>query len=150
MKKILLTISLTLAIAGVSFAQTAPKVAETKAPQAATASSEIAWEKTSHNFGNIPQNVPTTVEFKFKNKGKTPVIITDVKTSCGCTASDYSKEPVKPGAWGYVKATYNAAAIGPFSKTITVVTNATTQQQLLTISGTVDGPKTAPSLPNAN
>ncbi len=143
-----------LAIASVSFAQTAPKNAASTTLQTAQKqvadNGEISWEKTTYNFGNLAQGVPTTAEFKFKNKGKTPVIITDVKTSCGCTASDYSKEPVKPGAWGYVKATYNAAAVGPFSKTVTVITNATTQPQLLTISGTVDAPKAAPAAPTVN
>jgi hypothetical protein len=99
--------------------------------------SSITWTSEVIDLGEIPQGTPKTVEFEFKNSGKTNVIITDVKASCGCTAADYTKAPIKPGGNAKVAATYNAAAKGPFSKTLTVTTNAETTPKVLTIKGTV-------------
>ena len=51
------------------------------------------------------------------------VIISKVQPACGCTASDYTKTPIRPVETGKVIATYNAAAVGAFSKTVTVNLN---------------------------
>ena len=83
----------------------------------------FSWEVTEYDFGKIQQNVPVTHEFKFQNTGSAPIIISKVKGSCGCTVTEYSKEPVLPGEWGKVKATFNAAAMGKFTKTVTVTAN---------------------------
>lgn len=83
----------------------------------------FAWDGQSHDFGKIKQGVPATHEFKFTNKGKVPLVITNVQPSCGCTTPDWSKEPIPPGQQGFIKATFNAAAAGAFNKTITVTAN---------------------------
>lgn len=101
------------------------------------ATSPIAWKSEQIDLGEIPQNKPKEVDFEFKNTGKTTVIITNVKASCGCTATDYTKTPVQPGETAKVKATYNAAAKGAFSKTITVTTNAEDAPKVLSFKGTV-------------
>ncbi|WP_298221835.1 DUF1573 domain-containing protein [Flavobacterium sp.] len=103
----------------------------------ATATSPIAWKSESIDLGEIPQNKPKEVDFEFKNTGKTAVIITNVKASCGCTATDYTKTPIQPGETATVKATYNAAAKGAFSKTVTVTTNAEDAPKVLSFKGTV-------------
>ena len=87
--------------------------------------------------GQIPLNVPKEIDFEFKNTGKTAVIITNVKASCGCTATDYTKEPIQPGKSAKVTATYNAANKGAFTKTVTVTTSAETTPKVLTLKGTV-------------
>ncbi len=97
----------------------------------------VAWKNETIDLGNIAQGTPKSVDFEFKNTGKTDVIITNVKASCGCTATDYTKTPVKSGQSGKVTATYNAANKGAFTKTITVTTNADQTPQTLTIKGTV-------------
>ncbi len=97
----------------------------------------ITWKSESIDLGEIPQNKPKEVDFEFKNTGKTAVVITNVKASCGCTATDYTKTPVQPGATATVKATYNAAAKGAFSKTVTVTTNAEDAPKVLSFKGTV-------------
>ncbi|OIN56691.1 DUF1573 domain-containing protein [Arsenicibacter rosenii] len=84
----------------------------------------FGWTSTSHDFGKIAQNKPVTAVFKFTNKGEAPLIISNARGSCGCTGVDYPKDPVMPGKTGEVKATYNAAAMGAFSKTVTVESNA--------------------------
>ncbi len=68
-----------------------------------------AWNETTHDFGKLVQNNPASVTFTVKNDGKAPLIITAARSSCGCTIAEYTKEPIKPGESGIVKATYNAA-----------------------------------------
>ena len=97
----------------------------------------ISWKSEQIDLGEIPQNKPKEVDFEFKNTGKTAVIITNVKASCGCTATDYTKTPIQPGETAKVKATYNAAAKGAFSKTVTVTTNAEDAPKVLSFKGTV-------------
>jgi hypothetical protein len=72
------------------------------------------------DFGKIKQNVPVTATFVVTNIGNEPLIIDQATPSCGCTVSDYTKAPVAPGKTGTIKATFNAAAVGPIDKTITV------------------------------
>ena len=102
-------------------------------PPAAKAS----WVSVSHNFGNIPRGTPVTVEFSFTNTGDEPLIIKDVVTSCGCTASDYTLEPIMPGKSSKIKVSFNAANKGAFTKTITVNSNDQEATKLLQIKGVV-------------
>lgn len=99
--------------------------------------SSISWKSDSVDVGTIPQGTPKAIEFEFKNTGDKAIIITNVKPACGCTAADYTKDPIAPGKTGYVKATYNAAAAGAFTKTVTVTTNAEETPKVLTFKGTV-------------
>ena len=83
----------------------------------------ILWKNETINVGEIPQNKPKPIDFEFENTGKTPVLITNVQGSCGCTATNYTKTPIAPGKTGVVTATYNAANLGGFTKTVSVTTN---------------------------
>lgn len=98
-------------------------------------SAKIVWDKETFEFGEIPQGVPVSTTFKLTNNGTAPLLISDVKTSCGCTAPSFTKEPILPGKSGIIKLQYNAASIGAFNKSATVFTNVGEKQ--LTISGTV-------------
>jgi len=109
------------------------KAAKTVADKAAS----IKWTNQQISIGEIPQGKPVTFEFVFTNTGKEPVLITDVKASCGCTTPDYSRSPVKPGEKGTVKAVYNAAAVGAFTKNVTVTLSTDPNPIILTLSGTV-------------
>jgi hypothetical protein len=135
MKKLLFIAVLT-AFAGVAVAQQVPPTTinmnEVKADVAV-----FAWENTAHDFGKIKQGTPVTHEFKFTNSGKVPLVITNVQASCGCTTPDWTKEPVMPGGQGFIKATYNAASPGAFSKTVTVTANIESGFVQLTIKGEV-------------
>lgn len=95
------------------------------------------WEASAHDFGKIKQGVPVTHEFKFTNTGKTPLVITNVQASCGCTTPAWSKEPIPPGGQGFIKATYNAASMGGFNKTVTVMANVENGFKQLSIKGEV-------------
>jgi Protein of unknown function (DUF1573) len=97
----------------------------------------ITWKSESIDVGEIPQGKPKAIIFEFKNTSNKDVIITNVQGSCGCTATDYTKTPIKAGKSGSVTATYNAANIGAFTKTVSVTTNAEATPKVLTLKGTV-------------
>jgi hypothetical protein len=94
------------------------------------------WNETIFDFGTIEQGTPVNHEFEFVNTGSEPLIISTVQVSCGCTVADYTKEAIAPGAKGYVKATYNAAKAGAFTKTVTVQANSS-ENPVLTLKGIV-------------
>ncbi len=97
----------------------------------------VKFAKETHDFGKIEQGKPATYSFEFKNTGSEPVIISDASASCGCTKPSWSKEPIMPGKTGSVSATYNAAAGGPFNKSVTVMSNAETPSVVLYLKGEV-------------
>ncbi len=138
MKKYLLSLLLSGLVATLTFGQNAAgtgkavKVSNTKAE----AKAAFKWSEPEHNFGVIAQGKPVTTTFSFTNTGKVPLIISQVQGSCGCTATDYSKEPIAPGKKGFVTATYNAANMGAFHKTVTVTAN-TDAPVVLVIKGEV-------------
>ncbi len=112
---------------------------------AQTKDANMSFDFSVHDFGKIKEaDGPVTVNFAFTNTGSQPLIIQQVRASCGCTSPNWSKEPVLPGKKGFVSATYNPKnRPGPFSKTITVTSNATTPTVVLTIKGDVEPkPKT--------
>ena len=96
------------------------------------------WNEQSFDFGKIEKGKPVTHEFSFTNNGTAPLLIMGVRPSCGCTTPDWTKEPIPAGETGFIKATYNAAAIGAFNKTITVTSNVDGNPVVLTIKGVVE------------
>ena len=107
--------------------------------EAQTKTAKISFEKNEHDFGKINEEKgPVTYEFKFTNTGGSPIIVSNVKASCGCTATDYTKDPVLPGKTGFVKATYDPKnRPGPFNKSVTVTSNAENATVVLIIKGDV-------------
>lgn len=133
-----------LLVSTVSFAQTKAKTATATpvvtpaTPAAPQTPSQLKWEKETHEFGTIEQGKPVSYEFTFTNTTNKDVTLTNVKASCGCTATNYTKTAIKPGDKGTVTATYNAAAGGAFHKTVTVMTSEeNSAPKIITIKGTV-------------
>jgi hypothetical protein len=93
--------------------------------------------ESKHDFGKIKKDVPVTYTFEVKNNGNAPLVLADVKASCGCTTADFTKTPIAPGQVGFVKAQYNAKNTGAFTKTVTVTANTTPNTTVLTLSGEV-------------
>ena len=98
------------------------------------------------DYGTVAANSDGKREFVFTNNGNKPLIITNATGSCGCTVPTYSKEPIAPGAKGVIGVKYDTSRAGqPFTKTVTVTSNATGfPSKVLTIKGTVlaaDAPK---------
>lgn len=136
MKTIKLAI-VALFISAVSFAQS-PEMKAATPVLTKQAPSLIKWDTELHDFGTLNQGKPATYEFTFTNTSKETVLITNVRPSCGCTAANYTKTPIKPGEKGMVAATYNAASPGNFAKSITVTTSDSDMPKSLTIKGKVE------------
>ena len=99
----------------------------------------ITFDKTEHNFGTVVECGKISTIFTFKNEGMSPLVLNDVKASCGCTTPSWTKEPVEPGQTGEITVTYNTTGrIGGFTKTITVKSNASRPVVTLKITGTVN------------
>ena len=97
----------------------------------------LNWKTTNHNFGEIVQGVPVSTTFSFINTSSTPLLITQVAGSCGCTVTTYTKEAIAPGEQGYVTTTYNAASPGAFRKAVTVTVSTMAEPIVLSLQGTV-------------
>jgi len=97
----------------------------------------MTFKKTFHDFKSVWYKADATFEFVFKNTGKEPLIITKVKSSCGCTVPTWEKEPVLKNKTGTIKVKYDSDRIGQFQKSITVYSNAKNSPVELIISGEV-------------
>jgi hypothetical protein len=100
-------------------------------------SASIEWQETTIDFGEIQHAVPVVAEFRFKNPGMIPLLISDVKPSCGCTVADFPKQPILGGTEGVIRVTFDAKETGYFAKTITVHSNAQGGVTQLYIKGIV-------------
>lgn len=101
-------------------------------------SDDVAKFKTeSIDLGKLKQDVPATAIFEVTNISKEPLIIEQANPTCGCTISDYTKEPIAPGKTGYIKATYNAKNLNMFEKHLTVKFAGVEDMKSITIKGEV-------------
>lgn len=106
--------------------------------------SEFKFEVEEYNFGSIKQGESVSYEFSFTNVGKDPLIISEAHASCGCTVPLWSKEPIKKGEKGTIKATFNSTGkVGMQDKTITITSNAKGGQKVLHIKGNIEAPSGA-------
>ena len=85
---------------------------------------KIAFTEQEHNYGTLKKGGDGNCEFTFTNEGNEPLILSNVKASCGCTVPTWTKEPIMPGKTGTIKVRYNTNNVGGFTKTITVTCNA--------------------------
>lgn len=102
-----------------------------------TEHSPLVWKTEMIDLGEIPQGTPKVIEYEFKNTSEKTILITNVRPSCGCTNAAYTKDSIAPSKTGFVKATFNAANPGQFTKTITVTTTAEETPKTLSFKGTV-------------
>jgi len=121
------------------FEYTAPTKTTVRTTRPNTDQMTIEWKKTTHDFGVIDYQKSVTSEFEFVNTSDVPVVIKEAKGSCGCTATDFTKNAISPNETARITATYNAEDIGPFKKTVTVYTSADTSKEgtVLHITGEV-------------
>jgi len=127
MKKVVFSFLLMFVFAAYSFVNAQQKQAN------------ISFDKLVHDFGKIKEETGgANYKFSFTNTGSEPLIINNVKASCGCTTPDWSKEPVAPGQKGFISVTYNPKGRpGPINKSITVSSNAVEASVMLRITGEV-------------
>lgn len=97
----------------------------------------ISLPSDTINCGQVEFKRPVKAEFKMKNSGAKPLLISDVKTSCGCTTVSYPKGEVAPGKTFTVSAVYDAKQLGHFQKEVGIYSNASDKPLLLTLKGVV-------------
>lgn len=100
---------------------------------------KINFVNTRHDYGTIKEEAgKQEAVFNFTNTGDSVLVITRVQSSCGCTASDYTKSPVPPGGKGFVTAVFDPRGYNSrFAKSVTVYSNAKPAVTVLIIEGTV-------------
>jgi hypothetical protein len=129
MKKIFSTIALIIVFAAATQAQ-----------------GVLKFNKEVHDFAKIEEGPIASYSFEVTNTGTAAVVISNAQASCGCTTPEWSTAPVLPGGKSVVKAGYNTSGRpGPFTKTITVTSNAENSTVILTIKGEVTAKGAAPA-----
>jgi len=113
-------------------------------PNSATGNNDMSnlpvfkFTSEEHDFGRISEGEKVSYTFKFKNTGKSDLIISSAKATCGCTVADYPKTPIKPGAESGISVSFNSEGRkGIQNKTITVVANTQPNTKVLTIKAEV-------------
>ena len=98
----------------------------------------IAFGKVTHDFGDINQGDKVEHVFSFENTGTEPLIITNVQTTCGCTAPEWPRDPVIPGQKSSIKVVFNSAGkMGRQNKVITIQSNAVSPNNQVSITTNV-------------
>lgn len=98
---------------------------------------KIVFSKTSHDFGELALYAPAFCEFKFYNKGSSPLILSDISATCGCTVPSWPKKPIMPGDSGIIVINYLPDETGIIDKNVTVFSNATKMPVTLELNGKV-------------
>lgn len=93
-------------------------------PKATEKGATIHFDKTYHDFGKLFHGGDGSVNFVFQNTGSEPLLLLQPRSSCGCTVASWPKEPVMPGDTAHVTVSYNTHLVGPFTKTVTILSNA--------------------------
>ena len=108
----------------------------------------IQFDKTEHDFGTIENGTPVQTVFKYTNTGNTMLVVSDVKSTCGCTVpSDYTKQ-VAPGETGQFTVEFNGKGNGnQVSKTVTMTTNTAKGNEQVKISAFVEADPNAVNKP---
>ncbi len=122
------------------------KVSDVHNPQTATGKSDknqknmpvITFETTNYDFGEVVQGEKLTYNFKFKNTGKSNLIIYSSEATCGCTTSQPPKAPIRPGEEGEITVTFDSKSQnGKVTKRILVAANTYPTENILTITANV-------------
>ncbi len=95
----------------------------------------INFDKTLHDFGEIQNGTPVETVFSYTNSGRSPLVVTDIKSTCGCTVPQgWSKEPLMPGESSQFSVKFNGKGANKVSKTITLTTNTEKGREQVRIS----------------
>jgi hypothetical protein len=98
----------------------------------------MKFEKEIHDFGKIKPADVVSYDFKFTNTGKSPLIITDGRATCGCTTPSWPKAPIKPGESGVIHVTFDSKGkFGLQDKLITITANTNPAQNMVHLIGEV-------------
>ncbi|MFD2551849.1 DUF1573 domain-containing protein [Bizionia sediminis] len=117
---------------------------------AQTKVAKIEFKETTIDYGVIEKGADGLRVFEFTNTGTAPLIISDVKSTCGCTVPEKPKGPIAPGETGKIAVKYDTNRVMPIRKTITVLSNAETPTVALKIKGNVIDPSKTSVLEKKN
>lgn len=99
----------------------------------------VEWEgETSYEMGDLIRNQPSTHEFVFRNVSGEPMVIDNVRTSCGCTVPEWDEVPIGPDSTGVIAVTYDARDLGYFKKKVKVYFSNQRKAEVLFIEGWVE------------
>ena len=106
----------------------------------------ITFDKKEHDFGEIVSGTPVETVFTYTNTGEAPLVITDIKSTCGCTVpQDWSREPLAVGESGKFTVKFNGKGANKTSKVITVTANTETGKEAVKITAFINPDPNAPS-----
>jgi hypothetical protein len=102
-----------------------------------SAQAKISFKNETVDYGKIVKGSDGVRVFEFTNTGDAELVVTNVKSSCGCTVPKKPEEPIAPGASGSIEVKYDTNRVGPIRKTVTVYSNAEEPIKALKIKGEV-------------
>lgn len=108
--------------------------------KAQNSAAKIEFKEETVDYGEIEKGSDGVRVFEFTNTGNSPLIISDVRSSCGCTIPKKPEDPIMPGKTGEIQVKYDTNRVGPIRKAITVTSNAETPTKILKIKGEVKAP----------
>jgi hypothetical protein len=154
MKKLFLTLTITSLVVFTSCKENAAeKINQENVSKAAERDSQsivfpnISFDKTEHDFGQIMNGTPVETTFSYTNTGKSPLVVTDIKSTCGCTVPQgWSKEPLMPGASSLFSVKFNGKGANKTSKTITLTTNTEKGREQVKITAFITPDPNAPAV----
>jgi uncharacterized membrane protein len=152
MKKVILGLSALCMVAFTSCKENASsKVKAENVTQAAERDAvsgdfpSITFDKTEHDFGEIENGTPVETVFSYTNTGKVPLVITNIKSTCGCTVpKDWSREPLKPGASASFIVKFDGKGTNKVTKTVTVTANTEKGNETVKITAFIKSDPNAP------
>jgi len=107
------------------------------AVQAQDKTAKIEFKQQVIDYGEIAKGSDGLRVFEFTNTGDVPLVVSDVRSSCGCTIPKKPENPIAPGETGKIEVKYDTNRVGPIRKTITVQSNADTPTVAIKIKGKV-------------
>lgn len=100
---------------------------------------DYAFNKKTHNFGKVSKDKEVTAKFTITNNHPSKDLeLINVHPTCGCTVSEYTKEPIPPGKTGTIKATFTGLVKGSFKKGIVITTSFSRKTDVLFLTGVVE------------
>nr|WP_321225599.1 DUF1573 domain-containing protein [uncultured Psychroserpens sp.] len=105
----------------------------------------ISFTETEHDFGTIVNGTPVETKFNYTNTGKTPLVVSNIKSTCGCTVpSDWNRSPLAPGESAEFTVKFNGKGSNQVQKSITLTTNTEKGSEIVKIKAFVQPDPNAP------
>ena len=153
MKKLILTLSVASLVVFTSCKEKVEeKINQENVTKAATRDAQsivfptLSFDKTEYDFGQIMNGTPVETVFAYTNTGNSPLVVTNIKSTCGCTVpQNWSKEPLMPGASSQFTVKFNGKGANKVSKTITLTTNTEKGNEQVRISAFITPDPNAPA-----